>query len=159
MISRSLFVLIVYGLLLIPCPAGAGQVSKEDVAAVRELAHSYQEAVLANNAAAVAALYTEDATELPPNLPARQGRAAIRSAYATAVDTMTAFKVTSVEIDGVDDLAYDRGTWSATFTVEENEKPVTNSGKYLCIARRQSDRSWLWAIVTWNSDLPLPGQK
>ena len=157
--SCSLFILIAFGLVLIPCPADAGPLSEEDVAALRGMAHSYQEAVLANNATAVAALYTEDATEMPPNLPARQGRAAIRSAYAAPAATMTAFNVTSVEIDGVDDFAYDRGTWSATFAVEGIEDPVTDTGKYLCIARKQSDGSWLWAIVTWNSDLPIPGEK
>jgi uncharacterized protein (TIGR02246 family) len=157
--SRFLFGLITLGLLLTPCLADAGPLSAEDIAAVRALAQSYQDAVLANNAEAVAALYAEDATEMPSQFPARQGRAAILAAYAAPGTPMSAFTVTSVETDGVDGLAYDRGTWTGTFAVEGMEEPVTDTGKFLCIARKQSDGSWLWTIVTWNSDSPPPGQQ
>jgi uncharacterized protein (TIGR02246 family) len=135
-----------------------GPLSDEDIAAVRELAHSYQEAVLANDAEAVAALYTDNATEMPADAPIRQGRAAVQSAYEAPSPVLSAFEVTSVEIDGLDDLAYDRGTWSGTFVMEGVEEPPTVTGKYLCIARKQSDGSWLWSIVIWNSDAPIGGQ-
>jgi uncharacterized protein (TIGR02246 family) len=157
--SSFLFGLITFGLLLTVSCGGSGPLSDEDIAAVRELAHSYQEAVLAKDAGAVAALYTEDATEMPPDTRARQGRPAILFAYEAPGPTMSAFTVTSVETDGRDGLAYDRGTWKATIAVEGAEEPTTDTGKYLCIARRQNDGSWLWAIVTWNSDSPLPGQQ
>jgi hypothetical protein len=35
-------------------------------------------------------------------------------------------------------------------------EPMTDSGKYMAIARRQEDGAWLWTAVIWNSDLPLP---
>jgi len=156
--SRFLFGLITFGLLLTPGPTDAGPLPGDDVAALRALGRSYQEAVLANDAEVVAALYAEDATEMPPNTPVRQGRAAILAAYRTPVAPVSTFSLTSVETDGVDGLAYDRGAWTATVAIEGMEEPVTETGKYLCIARKQGDGSWLWAIVTWNSDLPLPGQ-
>ena len=157
--SRSLFGVITFALLLTPCPADAGPLSDEDLAAVRALAQSYREAVLASNDEAVAALYAEDATEMPPHSPVHQGRAAILSAYEAPGATVSAFTMTSVETDGVDGFAYDRGTWTWTGAVEGLKEPVTDTGKYLCIARKQGDGSWLWTVATWNSNLPLPGQK
>ncbi len=47
-------------------------------AAVRAVADQYVKATMAGDAKALAALYTEDATEMPPNQAAIKGRAAIQ---------------------------------------------------------------------------------
>ena len=49
--------------------------------AIAAVADHYVKATLAGDAKAVAALYTEDAVEMPPNLPAVKGRAAIQQLY------------------------------------------------------------------------------
>ena len=56
-----------------------------DDAAIRAVADMYVKATLAGDAKAIAALYTEDATEMPPNQPAIKGRAAIQQYYEKAV--------------------------------------------------------------------------
>ena len=65
------------------------------------------------------------------------------------------FALTPVEVYGVDDLAYDRGTYSETAIVPDSPEPVVDAGKYMVIARRQEDGSWLWTVDMWNSDLPV----
>ncbi len=145
--------------VLAACQPAAAPLSDEDVAAIRSLATSYAAANLAMDADAVAAVYADDAIEMPPNEPAVAGKSAVADKYASFFEQgvgADAFTVTSVEIDGMEDVAFDRGTWSWTGTPPGMSEPMTDSGKYMAIARRQEDGAWLWTAVIWNSDLPLP---
>ncbi len=65
------------------------------------------------------------------------------------------YEGTVVEIDGRGDLAFVRGNYSETYTVEGAPEPIHHAGKYVKIWRRQPDGSWLIAVEIWNSDLPL----
>ena len=67
--------------VLAACQPEVGLLSDEGVVAMRNLRTSYAQAVIAGDADGVAAVYAENATEMPPDLPAREGRAAIRAAY------------------------------------------------------------------------------
>lgn len=142
--------------LVLACQPTVGPMSDADVAAVRALGTSYAQAVLAGNAEAVAALYADDAVEMPPNVAARLGKATIQAAYEGGGGT-TAFTLTSQRIDGRADLAYDRGTWSWTGVLPGQSEPSSDTGKYLAIARRQADGPWRWTEVIWNSDMPPAG--
>lgn len=135
--------------------AASAALSDADLAAIRSVPQAYAQAVLAGDAAAVAATYTEDGVEMPPNLPAREGRAAILEWYEAGLQ-VTAFSVTSVDTDGRGDVAYDRGTFSITLTPPGMTEPMDDTGKYLVILRKQSDGSWAVTTAIWNSDLPLP---
>jgi uncharacterized protein (TIGR02246 family) len=138
---------------------GAVPLTDQDMAAIRSLGEAYAEANLAGDADAVAAIYAVDAVEMPPNEPATVGRDAIRARYASGMEAggqAIEFTVTSAEIDGMNGLAYDRGTWAWTGIPPGMTEPITGSGKHLIIARRQEDGSWLWTVVIWNSDTPLP---
>jgi uncharacterized protein (TIGR02246 family) len=146
-------------LIAVGCQPGATTLTDEDIAAIRSLGTSYAEANLAKDADAVAAVYATDAIEMPPNRPAIVGVEAIRASYQSAFESgmeSTEFTVTSVAIDGMNGLAFDRGTWSWTGTPPGMSEPVTETGKYLTIARRQEDGSWLWTADIWNSDTPIP---
>ncbi len=138
------------------CRPAPRPLSDADAAAVKRLGTLYAQAYLANNADGVAAVYATDAVEMPPNAPARVGRTAIRAGYATAMES-SAFTLASARIDGRDDLAYDRGTWSWTGKVPGSTQTASVVGKYVAIARRQTDGTWLWTEVIWNNDEPLPG--
>jgi uncharacterized protein (TIGR02246 family) len=131
-------------------PAG---LSEEDVAAIRNEMQTHVELVLAGDPAAVAARYTEDAVQMPPNAPIVQGRAAIQEWFA-GFPTATEYVQSVVEIDGRDGIAYSRSDYSITFTVEGT--PITDKGKTLAVLKKQPDGSWLTAAGIWNSDLPLP---
>jgi len=146
------FVLAAFTLILLGgCQPQAGTLTDEDVSAIRDLAMSYAQGVITGNADVVAAVYAEDATEMPPQHPANQGREAIRAAYGAATESFT---ITPVVIDGLGGLAYDRGVWSYSPTVADTTAEVT--GGYLCIARKQKHGSWLWTDVIWNTDAPAP---
>ncbi len=137
--------------VLAACQPADTALSDEDVAAINSLKSSYVQAVVTGDADAVAATYAEDATEMPPDLPARQGREAIRAANGTPVPDLI---LTAVELDGRDGLAFERGTWSVTTTVADTT--VAATGKYLTVFRKQVDGSWLIANGIWNSDAPMP---
>ncbi len=141
------------------CQPAAAPLSEADVAALRSLDTSYAEAILNEDADAIAALYAEDAVEMPPNAPANVGREAIRAWYATAVFAAADyddFAITPGEIDGVNGLAFNRGSYAFTTVSPGMTEPVTTTGKYLVIARKQPDGSWLWTADIWNADAPQP---
>jgi ketosteroid isomerase-like protein len=148
-------VAVCLAVLAVACKPAAAPLSDTDIAAVKQLGQSYAQAVLAGNADSVVALYAEDAVEMPPNRPVRVGKAAIKAGYG--VGGTSAFAITSAQIDGRSDLAFDRGTWSWTGMMPGQTEPTSESGSYLVIARRQAGGSWLWTDVIWNSDTPLPG--
>jgi uncharacterized protein (TIGR02246 family) len=135
-------------------PAG---LSAEDVAAIERLFDTHVELVMAGDIDAIAAMYTEDAAQMPPNSPSVYGREAIRDWFAT-FPPVTEYTFTPIEIDGRDGLAYARGAYSITLQMEGVEEPVTDTGKNLGIWKKQPDGSWLIHAGTWNSDNPLPTQ-
>lgn len=140
------------------CQPAATLLSDEDIAAIRSLDASYAQAILSEDADAIAALYAEDGIEMPPNAPANVGREIIRQWYTTSVFPVydfDDFTITPGEIDGVNGLAFNRGTYSST-TVEGTSVSETVTGKYVVIARRQADGTWLWSVDIWNVDSPLP---
>jgi ketosteroid isomerase-like protein len=141
-------------LAVVGCQA-AVPLTDEDLAAIADVRQAYADAVLAGDAAAVAALYTEEAVEMPPNLPATEGRAAIQARYEALGEAVTDFTITG-EAEGQGTLAYDRGTFSATMALEGAPEPYTDEGKYLAVCEKQADGSWLMKVAVWNSDLPLP---
>ncbi len=138
-----------------PLAQQAGQLSDEDIAAIRAVNQAFIQANLDGDWAAAAALHTEDAVRMPPNTTAYRGRAAIEARLAE-VGTITAFTATSVETDGRDGLAYDWVSYSITFLGEGMTEPITNIGKGLVVMQKQADGSWQAHRVIWNSDLPLP---
>ncbi|UCG88757.1 MAG: DUF4440 domain-containing protein [Gemmatimonadota bacterium] len=137
------------------CRPDAGPLTEADIAALRELGQSYVRGFSANDADAVAAVYAEDAVEMPPGYPPRDGVDAIRTAYVSyfeaGAETMD-FAMTATEIDGIDGLAFDRGTWLWTGREEGGSDPITQSGSYLAIARRQQDGSWRYTAMMWTAD-------
>ncbi len=151
--------LLSLAIALTACAPEVGPLSEEDIAAVMNLGLAYQQDVLVGDADGIAGLYTEDGVEMPPHGPAREGREAIRSAYADMGATVTDFNVTVTEVDGLNGLAYERGTWSATMVREGEEESVTDHGTYLCVARKQSNDVWLWEAMTWNSGVPIPEEE
>jgi uncharacterized protein (TIGR02246 family) len=134
----------------------AGPLSDEDVAAIKAVAQSYTEAMLANDWAAVAAHYTQDAVLMSPNQPQIDGRAAIQAALEGLPGTVTEYSSTPVEIEGRGDLAYARGAFTQARAIVGMAERVRDTAKYLVILRKQPGGAWLITQVCWNSDLPLP---
>jgi ketosteroid isomerase-like protein len=132
-----------------PIAPSATGISKSDIEAINAARAARSAAIANRDAAASAAVATEDGVILPPNLPPRQGQSALREWFANFPATSVSF--TSIAIDGAAGIAYDRGTYEAT-----SKEGTVTPGKYLWIWRQQSDGSWRVAIAMWNLNAPAP---
>jgi uncharacterized protein (TIGR02246 family) len=152
-------ILVPVTVLLASCGPEVGPLSQQDVAAIRDLGErEVVEALLAKDWDRFVATFTEDAVRMPPNEPLHQGREAIRDWAETNWGplTLTEFTQTMLDVDGRGDLAFARGSYSATSDVPGLTEPVSDVGKVVAILRRQGDGRWLISVAIYNSDLPLP---
>jgi uncharacterized protein (TIGR02246 family) len=118
-------------------------------------------ALNANDADAWVACFAPDAVQMPPNDAPNIGTDVIR---AWSGGMLAAFRAEfSLDIDEVDlagdDWAFERGTYTIALTPKAGGTPICDTGKYLTIYRRQTDKSWLMARDIWNSNNSLPGQQ
>lgn len=151
-LSSRLAVLALAILAVVACQPAAGPISETDRAAIGQVRESYRQAVLATDPAAIASVYTADGVEMPPNMPLVQGRDAIQRRNEPLAQ-VTEFQITPMETTGHGDVAFDRGSYTFTGRVEGMPEAIADTGKYLVIARKQPDGSWLIARAIWNSDL------
>jgi ketosteroid isomerase-like protein len=141
---------------LAACQPGVAPLTDEDATALENGRAAYIQATLAGDCDAQNATFAENAVVLPQDQPTVEGRAAIKAACEAEEATIQDFTLTSLEVDGYGDLAFDRGTWSETIVTEDMEEPLTLTGKYLTILRKQADGSWLVTVDIWNTDAPMP---
>ncbi len=127
--------------------------SDADRDAIRAASSAWLQAYQANDWAAVAAMYTEDAVLMPPNQPEIRGRDHIRT-WFEETESGNSIELEYIEIEGCGDVAYIRGKYRLTIPVEGGE-PIVDVGKLLDIRHRSADGSWLVARDMFSSDLPL----
>ena len=169
--TRSLLFLSVAALLLPACHAGekrgneaaeahgpaAAVDSKADEEAIRGQVDRWLQLVKAKDAAAIAALYTDDGAVMPPNGPIGKGHAAIQKAWAGMMGT-PGFDLTFVPeqiiVSSSGDMALDRGTYK--LAVAPGGKAMTDTGKYVVVWRKVGGE-WKAAADIFNSDLPASG--
>jgi uncharacterized protein (TIGR02246 family) len=128
-------------------------------AAIKAVADQYTKASLAGDAKAIAALYTDDAVEMPPNEPPVKGRDAIQQYYEKQFKSgkMSLFTLSHLETRGVGDTGYDVGTYQQSMT-PTGGAAMEDSGKYIVILKR-SGGNWKVAYAIYNSDRPAPPAK
>lgn len=135
-----------------------------DAAAVRQAIDdagtAWENAALASDAAALTALYTEDAIVMAPNAPKAEGSAAIQTAFTEmlAVAPFTAIEIVTdgVEVSASGDMAWAHGSYTSTNTVAG--VPYEDTGKWANVSENR-DGQWLMVVDIWNSDTPLPGME
>ena len=67
------------------------------------------------------------------------------------------YKTRRLKVDGRDDLAFVLGPLAMTFVPPGAPGPISDSGKYVEVWRKQPDGKWLIAVDISNSDLaPTP---
>jgi uncharacterized protein (TIGR02246 family) len=142
-------------------PATAAPPAGSAAAAIREVADAYVKATTSGDAKAVAALYTEDAVEMPPNLPPVKGRAAIQQYYDKVFSSgfkVTTFTLKHLETHATGDNGYDVGTYEQGLAEPSASTPVSDTGKYVVIVRRTA-AGWKVAYAIYNSDqAPRPAR-
>jgi uncharacterized protein (TIGR02246 family) len=137
------------------CQTTAQPLLDTDKSAMRATTDSLTARVVQRRDSVVAALYTENATLMPPNHGIVRGRAEIRT-FVKNFPPLSHFTAPPIEIDGRGDLAYVRGTYQLVFVPSGGRANAEDHGKFLEILRRQPDGRWLIAVDIYNSDVPLP---
>jgi len=132
-------------------PPGAQKKIDQAIAAV---ADQYVKATLAGDAKAIAALYTEDAVEMPPNQPPVKGRAAIQQYYEKLFKEgkTSRFTIDHLETQAAGNVGYDVGTYQQSMT-PGGGAAMEDTGKFTVILRRTGG-TWLVAYAIYNSDRP-----
>jgi uncharacterized protein (TIGR02246 family) len=121
--------------------------------AIRQVADAYQAAMLAGSAAAAAAVYRDDAVEMPPGVPPIQGKAAIEQYFRGMFGScrFTAFTLSHTELRASGDVAFVAGTSRASVTPNGGPS-ITEAGKYLVVLKRTGG-AWKVAYSIHNSDV------
>jgi uncharacterized protein (TIGR02246 family) len=117
------------------------------------VANAYVTAMLASDAASAAALYREDAVEMPNCGPLVKGRPAIEQYFRGLMKEVkiTAFVLTHMESAISGDTAYDVGTYTQRLSTPGGI--VDDTGKYVVMLKRTGG-DWKVAYSIHNSDRP-----
>jgi uncharacterized protein (TIGR02246 family) len=108
-------------------------------AEVLAIAQAWEKCASAKDARGMAGLYTENATLLPPGQPAITGRPNIQGFWQGFFDAGASdAKLTSIQISGSGDLAYEIGEYSAMMP-QPSGGTAPGTGKYLVVFERQQD--------------------
>lgn len=126
-------------------------ITDQDVDAIEALREPWIQACLSRDWDSLFKICTDDVELFPPDAPKASGPAASR-AYLDGFPVMKEFSVEFAKIEGRDDLAAARGSFSITAQLDGSE--VLMTGKFTDVFRKVGD-DWRYAIVIWNTDHPM----
>lgn len=130
--------------------------TEADKAAVKAVSLAWKKAYNAGDAAAVAALYAEDAVLSAPGTPAVRGKVAISDYLLKKVAEFSTAGLTVADAPMGEVLASGDLAWQwETYQVTDKSGALRDAGKLVTLFRRQ-DGKWLIAGDTWNSDAMPP---
>ena len=139
-----------------PDPAAAAKAQEAERAVIDQLRSNYATAENGGDAAAVAALYTDDGVYMPSNMPAASGKAAIQSTYEQIFAQMSQQgSITPAGVDISGDWAIERGSYKSTVTPKAGGNPFEDAGKYVAVLKKTGS-GWKVHFLIWNSDNPPP---
>jgi uncharacterized protein (TIGR02246 family) len=128
---------------------GAVPVLAQDKATIERLNDTWTAAFNKGDAAAVAAMYTEDAYVLPPGGEIVKGRAAIEAFWRQAAQQFGDAKLTTVDLLT---LGGEAAREIGTVTLRTKSQPPQQIvGKY-AVLWRKSGADWKLATDIWNSN-------
>ena len=141
-------VLFVFSLALAAAPAFAADAPK--ATGVRSLDAAFTKAILAGDAAALAALYADDAVLAMPGMPAARGAKAIAELFAGLVkDTkITEFVLTDSRFETSGHLSAGWGRYKMTMVPKAGGAPTTETGTYCGVA---TEKGGVWKYVSDNA--------
>lgn len=129
------------------------EVPEEAEAAVEALAEEWVTHYNLHHPDMVADLYTEDATVVAADLAVDEGRDAIASSLAEAMEGSPTVSVSTDDVMVFGDRAVARGTYSVETTLDD--APVSFGGAYINLLRRVDDEWRIQGLQT-NYDSPRP---
>lgn len=140
-------------------PQAPPETRAADEASLRDVDLQWAKTADAMTADQFVAFFADDATLLPPNVPAMTSKEAIQrwmSELMASPGYALSWQPTKVGVSEGGDLGFTMGVYQLKLT-GPNGKPVADHGKYLTVWRRQPDHSWRVVADTFNSDLPAEG--
>jgi ketosteroid isomerase-like protein len=133
-------------------PLRPSRASSIDIAARLEAAFN------AGDAAALAALYSDTATLMPPNEPMVSGKRDIRQWFDRALRRLERVRIVPNESRSVGSLAYQVGTFTSTtkgVTASPEIHGAGHTGKYILILLNHGAGDWLIQYDIWSLDEPI----
>jgi uncharacterized protein (TIGR02246 family) len=109
-----------------------------DPAAAAELRNGWIAAAERDDAAAVAAMYAEDAIFMTGDGATLNGRAAIEAGLAESFKANSGLTVTEESSEASGDVSYSTGQWQQKIATPDG-KTVDAEGRYLVITKLQTD--------------------
>lgn len=119
---------------------------------------AWAKAMMANDPAACAALYAEDAVLVLPGTGPIRGRKAIEAAYAgwmTQVKVLDA-AITQSEYRSAGNLSTGWGTWKVVSEPKGGGAPITETGSFTAVAAKKNGR-WMYLSDHASAD-PAPSK-
>jgi len=117
---------------------------------------AWRKAITANDLNAIIAVYAEDAVMWLPDAPEAKGREAIRKSYAGLLDanTVTAASLANTHYQTSGNLSVGWGNFTLTLSPKAGGNPVTLSGRFSVIARKEGG---MWVYVVYHASAhPAP---
>ena len=146
---RAALLLLCLSLVAFAPPSTSAQ-STDVRAAIEAVNAKFDAAWGRKDAAAVTALYTANATLLPPNVGPVSGSEAILEFWKAALAAAPpAAKLTATEVEAHGDTAHEVGTYQ----MFASDGKVVETGKYVVVWKREGGQ-WKLHRDIWNSDVP-----
>lgn len=127
----------------------------EDVAQVRAAIEAgnlkFGEAVRKGDAAGIAALYSEDATLMPPDSDMIQGKPGIQAYFDAGLKMGIKDAVlTTIHVSAAGDYAYEIG--KVVLTVQPSgQAAIQQAAKYVVVWKKAASGPWRLHVDIWNS--------
>ncbi|MFZ0339840.1 MAG: DUF4440 domain-containing protein [Terracidiphilus sp.] len=104
------------------------------------------------------AFYTDNAVLLPPNAPIATDKKSIRESWAGLLGphTSVSWRWSKVEVSQSGELGYIYGTYKLAIVASTRSGPLSDTGKFLEVWKKQPNGKWKCIVDTYNSDLPVP---
>ena len=152
---RKLLVVVLAAFAL-HVPGSAARADDMDAKAkvLARLDDDWSAAAGAKDAARVGSFYAEDAIAYPPNDKAVSGRAAAEKVWATyfAIPGFSiSWKTLHAAVSKSGDLGFTTGTYQDSYPGSDG-KQVNETGKYVCVWKKQKGGGWKAVHDIWNSD-------
>lgn len=134
--------------------------TEADLEAIESTIVEWEEAIVANDIDRVMSVFADSIIVMPPNEAEVVGKPAVRAFHQDFFDQFTADEAdfTSKEVEVCGNWSFYRATFSEKWTPKTGGEQVQEVGKYIAVLEKQTDGSWKYTHLIWNSDNPLPAE-
>ena len=130
-----------------------GPAPSSDHDAIGAARAAFAEALRGGDATAAAAVYSEDASLLPPSAEPLKGREAIAAFWRAGVEAgISDVELDALELERVEGLAYEIGRYALRLQPDDGAA-VVDRGSYVLVHTRQTDGSWRRAVEMFSPDV------